>query len=164
MDLKKIEERAKRISLDTVDDLFEEWQRCEGETKVVTQILRCLRAALAFDARNEVRHHFGTVHSKTFLQHAKEILWTQGPKSESELVLRRCLLQVLISATAGCKVFRKELLEKEVVVLDLAISLFGSEDAKPRTHSSWSVFRSEGVYHEICWLSIDLWTLNIMKI
>ena len=131
MDLKKIEERAKRISLDTVDDLFEEWQRCEGETKVVTQILRCLRAALAFDARNEVRPHFGTVHSKTFLQHAKRILWTQGPKSESELVLRRCLLQVLISATAGSKVFRKKLLEEEVVVLDLAFSLFGSKDTKP---------------------------------
>ena len=133
MDLKKIEERAKRISLDTVDDLFEEWQRCEGETKVVTQILRCLRAALAFDARNEVRHYFGTVHSKTFLQHAKRILWTQGPKSGSERVLRRCLLQVLISASAGSKVFRKELLEEEVVVLDLAFSLFGSEDTKPRS-------------------------------
>ena len=42
-----------------------------------------------------------------------------------------------------------------------SLNIFGE---KSYPHSSWGVFRSEGVYHEICWLGIDLWTLNIMKI
>ena len=130
MKLKSIEEGAERISLDTVDDLFKEWQRHEGETEVVTQILRCLRAALAFNARDEVRHHFGRVHAKAFLLHAKQILGQIHPRSEPELVLGRCLLQVLISASAGSRVFRKVLFDEEVEVLNLAFSLLGGEDTK----------------------------------
>lgn len=130
MKLKSIEDSAETISLDTVDDLFKEWQRQEDDAEVVTQILRCLRAALAFNARDEVRHHFARVHAKAFLLHAKEILEQIHPRSEPELVRIRCLLQVLISASAGSRLFRKVLFEEEVVVLDLAFSFLGGDDTK----------------------------------
>ena len=128
MELKIIEEDAETISLEAVDDLFDEWQRHEDDTEVVTQILRCIRAALAFNARNEVRDHFGRVHAKAFLLHTKQILGVH-PRNEAELVRRRCLLQVLISASAGSRAFREVLLE-EVVVLDMAFSLLGGEDPR----------------------------------
>ena len=135
MEFQSIKERAETISLETVDDLFEEWQRHLGDIEVVTQILRCLRAALAFNARDEVRHHFGLVHAKAFLLHAKEILGQIHQTSEPELVRRRCLLQVLISACAGSRHFREVLFEDDAVLLDLAFSFLGGEDATLRKYT-----------------------------
>ena len=55
MDLSAVEQSAGDVSLETVDDLFREWRRCEADAERVTRVLRCLRAALALDARGQVR-------------------------------------------------------------------------------------------------------------
>ena len=98
MDFKAIEEGAGTISLQTIDDLFREWQEEESDEcpcENVTKILRCLRAALALNARGEVRHHFARAHGGTFVRLAWGIRVHSQTRNESELVRGRCLLQVI---------------------------------------------------------------------
>ena len=102
MDFKAIEESAATISLQTIDDLFREWQRDESDVEGVTKILRCLRAALAFNARGEIRDYFARAHRGTFAHLARRILAKpQTGSGEPELVRGRCLLQVRVLSYAG---------------------------------------------------------------
>ena len=100
MDFKAIEEGAGTISLQTIDDLFREWQEEESDEcpcENVTKILRCLRAALALNARGEVRDHFARAHGETFVRLAWGIRVHSQTADESKLVRGRCFLQVINS-------------------------------------------------------------------
>ena len=99
MDLKAVEENAGTIPLQTIDNLFRMWQRDETDIETVTQILRCLRAALALNARGEVRDHFVEEHGEEFLCLAGGIILWDSPHQFDydmlpDLVEVRCLLQV----------------------------------------------------------------------
>ena len=97
----KIEQQFSSTSVET---FYEEYKLGEynvsktSPVEVVTKILRCLRTALAMNARGEVRDHFARVHGGTFARLARGILaQKQSGGSEPELVRRRCLLQVSLA-------------------------------------------------------------------
>ena len=100
MDLKAVEENADTMPLQTIDNLFRVWQRDESDVETVTNILRCLRAALALNARGEVRGHIAGVHGEALLHLAWGILKTTFD-TESELARARCLLQVRYRCPRG---------------------------------------------------------------
>ena len=100
MDFKAIEASAGTISLQTIDDLFREWQRNESDVEIVTDILRCLRAALALNARGEVRHHFTNEHGVVFCSLARGIFVQAQDGGEYEVVRGRCSLQVRVFSSA----------------------------------------------------------------
>ena len=96
MDLTAVEENAGTMPLQTIDNLFRVWQRDESDVETVTNILRCLRATLALNARGEVRGHIAGVHGEALLRLASGILSGFTTGTEPELARARCLLQVSV--------------------------------------------------------------------
>ena len=94
MDLKAVEENADTMPLQTIDNLFRVWQHDESDVETVTNILRCLRAALALNARGEVRGHIAGKHGEALFCFAWGILVGSTSDTEPALARKRCLLQV----------------------------------------------------------------------
>jgi hypothetical protein len=110
---KELEAGAETIQLSDVDLCMTEWSKAES-VDIVTQILRCLRAALAYNARGEVRSHLAENHSKAVLDLSEKILTCDIEGDESSLARARCCLQVLVSASADSDRFRDQFLAHRV--------------------------------------------------